>query len=63
MAVDMLAEAGFTDVFTVTDGMEGDKVKDESSPDFGHRTINGWKNAGLPWTYSIDRERMLLPSE
>jgi rhodanese-related sulfurtransferase len=63
MAVDKLAEAGFTNAFSVIDGMEGDKVKDESSADFGHRTINGWKNSGLPWTYSIDRERMRLPSE
>ena len=63
MAVDKLAEAGFTNAFSVIDGMEGDKVKDESSSDFGHRTINGWKNSGLPWTYSIDRERMRLPVE
>ena len=63
MAVDMLAESGFTNAWTVIDGMEGDKVKDESSPDYGHRTINGWKNAGLPWTYVIDSERMRLPSE
>ena len=63
MAVDMLAESGFTNAWTVIDGMEGDKVKDESSPDYGHRTINGWKNADLPWTYAIDPERMRLPSE
>ena len=63
MAVDKLAEAGFTNVFTVTDGVEGDKVKDETHPDFGHRTINGWKNSELPWTYAIDRQRMVLPAE
>ena len=62
MAVNMLAGEGFTAVWTVVDGMEGDKVTDETNPDFGHRTINGWKNSGLPWTYSLDRERMVLPN-
>ena len=63
MATDMLAEAGFTNVYSIVDGMEGDKVKDESSPDYGHRTINGWKNSGLPWTYAIDRDKMMLPAQ
>lgn len=61
MAVDMLAEAGFENAFSVTDGMEGGKVKDENSPDFGHRTLNGWKNSDLPWTYKVDHERVVLP--
>jgi rhodanese-related sulfurtransferase len=49
-AVDMLARAGFTNAFTVVDGFEGDRNTDPSSPDYGRRTVNGWKNAGLPWT-------------
>lgn len=61
MAVDALAEAGFTNAWSIVEGVEGDKVKDEAREDFGHRTINGWKNAGLPWTYAIDREKMVLP--
>jgi len=60
-AVNALAEAGFTNAWSIIEGVEGDKVKDEDSPDFGHRTINGWKNAELPWTYTIDREMMVLP--
>jgi rhodanese-related sulfurtransferase len=63
MAVDMLAEAGFKDAWTVVDGMEGDKVKDKASPDYGHRTVNGWKNSGLPWTYAIDPGQIHLPTE
>ncbi|WP_068117922.1 rhodanese-like domain-containing protein [Tropicimonas marinistellae] len=42
-AVNALASLGFTRVYTVTDGFEGDRAKD------GRRTVNGWKNAGLPW--------------
>jgi rhodanese-related sulfurtransferase len=50
VAVEMLVRAGFTNAYTVVDGFEGDRNSDPSSPDFGKRTVNGWKNAGLPWT-------------
>jgi rhodanese-related sulfurtransferase len=53
-AVNKLAEAGFTRVYNVVDGFEGDKVEDQASPDFGRRALNGWRNARLPWTYSLD---------
>jgi len=54
MAVNMLAEAGFTNVYNITDGMEGDTVKDPGSVFKGQRLKNGWKNSGAPWTYEID---------
>jgi rhodanese-related sulfurtransferase len=50
-AVDMLAAAGYTDVWSVTDGFEGDAAPD------GRRTVNGWKNANLPWSYKIDKAK------
>lgn len=50
VAVNILARAGFQNAFTVVDGFEGDRNTDPSSPDYGKRTVNGWKNAGLPWT-------------
>lgn len=53
-AVDLLAEAGYKRVYSVVDGMEGDVVTDPKNPNFGKRTINGWKNAGLPWTYDLN---------
>jgi rhodanese-related sulfurtransferase len=56
MAVNLLAQAGYTDAWNITDGMEGDL-------DDGKRTKNGWKNAGVPWTYEIDPERMRLPKQ
>ncbi len=42
-------------VLNLEGGFEGDKVKDAGSPHFGQRRVNGWRNAGLPWTYDIDR--------
>jgi rhodanese-related sulfurtransferase len=63
MAVNALAKAGYTNVYNITDGMEGDVVKDPGSANVGKRVVNGWKNSGLPWTYSIDPELMQLPGE
>jgi rhodanese-related sulfurtransferase len=47
VAVEMLARAGFADAYTVVDGFEGDRNPDPSSPDYGKRTVNGWKNTVL----------------
>jgi rhodanese-related sulfurtransferase len=47
-AADMLAGAGFTQVYNIVDGFEGGKDKAT-----GHRTVEGWRNAGLPWTYEL----------
>lgn len=63
MAVNLLAKAGFRNVYNITDGMEGDSVKDPNSVFNGHRLVNGWKNSGLPWTYDLDPDRMVLPAE
>ena len=55
-AVNLLADAGYTQVYTIVDGYEGDKAK--SGPTKGKRTVNGWKNSGLPWTYHLDKDVM-----
>jgi len=47
-AVDILADAGFTNVWNVVDGFEGGK--DQST---GHRTVEGWRAEGLPWSYTV----------
>jgi len=60
-AVNQLAEAGFKHVYNILDGMEGDKVDDPESVFFGQRMKNGWKNSGVPWTYDVAPERVLLP--
>ena len=57
-AVDMLAKNGYTNVYSVVDGYEGDKLKEGKNK--GKRMKDGWKNAGLPWTYSMDRDLMYI---
>ncbi len=57
-AANLLTDAGFTEVYSVIDGFEGDLAKEGS--DAGHRTVNGWKNKGLPWGYSLDKDKMTL---
>ncbi len=61
IAANMLAQAGFTDVYNVIDGMEGDVVKDLDSLFVGQRLHSGWKNSGVPWTYDLTPDRLLLP--
>ena len=63
MAVNLLAMAGFTRVYNITDGMEGDAVKDSNSVFVGQRLVNGWKNSGLPWTYQLTPDGMVLPKD
>ena len=61
MAINLLAKAGFKNVYNIIDGMEGDAVQDPDSVFNGQRLKNGWKNAGCPWTYELTADRMLLP--
>ncbi|MBI2212586.1 MAG: sulfurtransferase [Acidobacteria bacterium] len=60
-AVDALAAAGYKQVYNIVEGVEGDLVDDPASPNHGKRLKNGWKNAGLPWTYDLDPAKMRLP--
>ncbi|MCQ9376692.1 rhodanese-like domain-containing protein [Methyloversatilis sp. XJ19-49] len=59
-AVNALAAAGFTRVWTVIDGFEGDTAS--AGADRGKRTVNGWKNSGLPWSYALDSSQVWLPA-
>ncbi len=38
---------GFTEVYNVMEGFEGETDSE------GHRSVTGWKNANLPYTYDI----------
>jgi rhodanese-related sulfurtransferase len=55
-ATNLLTENGYSNVYTVTDGYEGDKAK--SGDQKGQRVVNGWKNNGLPWSYKLDKTKM-----
>ncbi len=58
-AADILYGMGYTNVYSVLDGFEGDKAKD--GPDKGKRSVNGWKNAGLEWSYQIEESQAYPP--
>ncbi|OQX20258.1 MAG: sulfurtransferase [Desulfobacteraceae bacterium IS3] len=61
LSVNRLTKAGFTNVYNIIDGFEGDKIKDEESYSNGKRMKNGWKNSGAPWTYDLDAKLIYLP--
>ena len=50
-AANLIHELGYPNVYSVVDGYEGDKAKD--GPHKGRRVVNGWRNAGLDWSYKI----------
>jgi hypothetical protein len=37
------------------------KVKIAIEIQAGQRIVNGWKNAGLPWTYKLVKAKMYFP--
>ncbi|MEO1962403.1 MAG: rhodanese-like domain-containing protein [Cycloclasticus sp.] len=57
-AATLATKLGYTQAYTMVDGFEGDKAK--KGADKGHRTVNGWKNSGLPWTYKVDGSKILF---
>lgn len=61
LAVNLLAEAGFKNVYNITDGFEGDAINDPQSYYNGKRVKNGWRNSGSPWTYKLDPNLMYHP--
>jgi rhodanese-related sulfurtransferase len=58
-AADRLQAAGYTKVYSVPEGFEGDRASD--GPKKGQRVINGWKNADLPWSYRLEKSKMYFP--
>jgi len=57
-AANKLADVGYTNVYNMIEGFEGDAIKEGA--DKGRRTINGWKNSSLPWNppKSLDSSKM-----
>jgi rhodanese-related sulfurtransferase len=55
----VLEGKGYKSVYVVVDGFEGDTVKSGERKNW--RTVNGWKNSGLPWSYKLNKDKMYLP--
>lgn len=47
---------GYSRVYVVTDGFEGETLKEGERKNW--RLVNGWKNSGLPWSYTLDNAKM-----
>lgn len=62
-SVNRLAQAGFTNVYNITDGFEGDKVSDEESCYKGKRMKNSWRNSCVPWTYNLNPDLIYISSD
>ncbi len=50
VATNKLVAAGYTNVWNLVEGFEGNMHKPTQT-----RSVNGWRNAGLPWAYKIDK--------
>lgn len=59
-AADLLWERGWKQVYTMVDGFEGKKLKE--GPSKGVRAVNGWRNAGLPWSYKLPKDIIYQPA-
>lgn len=56
MAVNLLAEAGYTNAWSVVDGFEGHtETVNEAIQHSG-----GWRTIGLPWSYELDPDVVSL---
>jgi rhodanese-related sulfurtransferase len=57
-AANTLAKAGYTNVYNMIEGFEGDSIS--KGADKGKRTINGWKNSNLAYNTpkSLDIKKM-----
>lgn len=58
-AADRLQAAGYTKVYSVPEGFEGDRAS--AGPKQGQRVVNGWRNADLPWSYKLEKGKMYFP--
>ncbi|MFP4138179.1 MAG: rhodanese-like domain-containing protein [Halomonas sp.] len=60
-AADVITEMGFSEVYSMTDGFEGNTLKEGDSK--GVRAVDGWRNSGLPWSYEIDPDVAWRPAD
>jgi rhodanese-related sulfurtransferase len=47
---------GYKQVYVVVDGFEGGTIKEGTKKNW--RLKDGWKKAGLPWSYTLNKEKM-----
>jgi rhodanese-related sulfurtransferase len=58
LALSAAVQAGWPSerAYVILGGFQGEKMKDKNSAFYGQRVGGGWRNEGLPWTYSMDQK-------
>ncbi len=59
-AIKLLAQAGYTNLYQMWEGFEGIAVSDKELPTFGKKVVDGWKNRGLPYTWDMDQQYIIV---
>ncbi len=59
-AIKLLVQAGYTNLYQMWEGFEGIAVSDKELPSFGKKIVDGWKNRGLPYTWDMDPQYVVL---
>lgn len=54
--VNALAKKGYTNVWTLVDGYEGEKAKVGQFK--GERVVDGWLHSGLDWSWEVPEEKL-----
>lgn len=54
-AAEAAVSLGFTEVYNVVEGFEGEEDSE------GHRSVNGWKNSNLPYSYDVGDKMKYQP--
>jgi len=58
-SAEYLLERGFTNVKYIDHGFQGSGAKEGKMK--GFRVVNGWQNAGLPWSMDINPDKIYRP--
>ncbi|MBL3555651.1 MULTISPECIES: rhodanese-like domain-containing protein [Marinobacter] len=58
-SADYLLERGFTNVKYIDHGFQGSGAKDGKKK--GMRIVNGWQNEGLPWSMTLNPQKIYRP--
>ncbi|WP_417538949.1 rhodanese-like domain-containing protein [Marinobacter sp.] len=58
-SADFLLERGFTNVKYIDHGFQGSSSKEGKKA--GMRIVNGWQNDGLPWSMTLNPEKIYQP--
>ncbi len=59
-AIKLLIQAGYTNLYQLWEGFEGIAVSDKELPSYGKKIVDGWKNRGLPYTWDMDPQYIVM---